>query len=65
MEFAVIMAVNTVLNITVLKGMELRILLFSRYWAQILPAAILFQPMLRLKMRKSACPPHVPSWPVK
>jgi hypothetical protein len=65
MKFAVIMAVNTVLNITVFKGMQLRILLFSRYWAEILAAAILFQPMLRLRMRKSACPPHVPLWPVK
>jgi hypothetical protein len=42
MKFAVIMAVNTVLNITVLKGMELHILLFSGYWAEILAAAILF-----------------------
>jgi len=42
MKFAVIMAVNTVLNIAVLKGMELRILLFSGYWGEILAAAILF-----------------------
>jgi len=66
MKFAVIMAVNTVLNITFLKGMELCILLFSGYWAEILAAAILFHPVLRLTMRKSpACPPHVPSWPVE
>jgi hypothetical protein len=60
MKFSVIMAVNTVLNITVLKGMELRILLFSRYWVEILAAAILFHSVLRLRMHKSpACPPHV------
>ena len=60
------MAVNTVLNITVLRGMELCILLFSRYWAEILAAAILFHLVLRLRMCKSpACPLHVPSWPVQ
>jgi len=60
------MAVNTVLNITVLKGTELRILLFSGYWAEILVAAVLFHPVLRLRMRKSPIGlPHVPSWPVQ
>ena len=66
MKFAVTMAVNTVLNITVLKGMELHILLFSGYWAENMAAAILFHPVLRLRIHKSpACPPHVPSWPVQ
>lgn len=66
MKFAVILAVNTLLNITALKGMELLILLFSRYWAEILSAAVLFHPMLRLRMRKSpVAPRHVPSWPVQ
>lgn len=66
MKFAVAMAVNTVPNITILKGMELHILLFSGYWADFLVAAILFHSVLRLRMRKSpACPPHVPSWPVQ
>jgi hypothetical protein len=66
MKFAVIMAVNAVLNITVLKGMELRILVFGGYSAEILAAAIVFHLVLRLRMRKSpACPPHVPSWLVQ
>ena len=66
MKFVVILAVNTVLNITALKGMELHILLFSGYWAEILSSAVLFHPVLRLRMHKSPVgPPHVPSWPVQ
>jgi len=66
MKYAVILAVNTVLNITSLKGMELRILLFSGHWAEILSSAVLFHPVLSLRMHKSPVgPPHVPSWPVQ
>jgi hypothetical protein len=43
-----------------LEGLELCILLFSGYWAEILAVAVLFLQVMRLRMCESpACAPHV------